>query len=175
MERWKGGRRSQLNFFMIPGGRMVAMKSTFEDLEIWRLSRDLRKACSSLTKSLPPDERFRLTDQLVRASRSVTANIAEGYGRFHFQENIQYCRHARGSLFEIIDHFYVALDEGYIHEDLFAKLKAQTHEIIIKINGYIRYLNQQKLISEKTTQRLNDSTTQRLNDSTTQRLNDLTT
>jgi four helix bundle protein len=128
-------------------GHMGDMKSTFEDLEIWRLSRELRKTCSSLTKSLPPEEKFRLTDQLVRASRSVTANIAEGYGRYHYQENIQYCRHARGSLFEIIDHLYVALDEGYIQEELFAKLKSQTTGIIFKMNGYIRYLNQQKSLT----------------------------
>jgi len=127
---------------------MDDMKSTFEDLEIWRLSRDLRRSCSSLTKVLPPEEKFRLTDQLVRASRSVTANIAEGYGRYHYQENIQFCRHARGSLFEIIDHLYVALDEEYILQDSFAELKGKTTAIILKINGYIRYLNQKKSSNE---------------------------
>ena len=128
---------------------MDDMKSTFEDLEIWRLSRDLRNSCSSLTKLLPTEEKFRLTDQLIRASRSVMANIAEGYGRFHYQENIQYCRHARGSLFEIIDHLYVALDEGYIHQESFAELKSKTTAIIFKMNGYIRYLNQKKSNNEK--------------------------
>jgi len=49
-----------------------------------------------------------------RASRSVNHNIAEGYGRFPFQENIQFCRIARGSLFETLDHGIIALDEGYI-------------------------------------------------------------
>lgn len=64
-------------------------KSTFETLEVWKEARELRNEISKLTKKLPVNERFRLSDQMIRASRSVTANIAEGYGRYHFQENIQ--------------------------------------------------------------------------------------
>ncbi|TLD40549.1 MAG: hypothetical protein JETT_3186 [Candidatus Jettenia ecosi] len=70
-------------------------KSTFETLEVWKEARELREEIPKLTKKLPVNERFRLSDQMIRASRSVTANIAEGYGRYHFQENIQYCRQAR--------------------------------------------------------------------------------
>ncbi len=93
---------------------MNETKSTFEDLEIWRLARNFRKGISAMVRTFPVDEKYRLTDQLIRASRSVTANIAEGYGRFHYQENIQFCRQSRGSLFEIVDHLTVALDQGYI-------------------------------------------------------------
>jgi four helix bundle protein len=85
---------------------------TFEDLEVWTVCRDLRKEISDLTRTFPPEERYRLSDQLIRAARSVTANIAEGYGRFHYQENIQFVRHARGSLFEVIDHLTVGFDAG---------------------------------------------------------------
>ncbi len=84
----------------------------FEDLEIWKKGRVLRNEVRKLCKTFPSDERFKLIDQMVRASRSVTANIAEGSGRFHYQEYIQYCRVSRGSATEMLDHFTVALDEG---------------------------------------------------------------
>ncbi len=71
---------------------MSDTKSTFEDLEIWQLARNFRKEISTLVKTFPSEEKYRLTDQMIRSSRSVTANIAEGYGRYHFQENIQFCR-----------------------------------------------------------------------------------
>lgn len=74
-------------------------KSTFETLELWIEVRKLRSLISDIAKNLPSDERFRLADQIVRVARSVSANIAEGYGRYHYQENIQFCRQARGSLY----------------------------------------------------------------------------
>jgi four helix bundle protein len=94
------------------------MKS-FEDLDCYKKASALRRKISSLAKALPADEKYRLTDQLIRAARSVTANIAAGFGRFHYQEYIQYCRQARGSLYEIslyeiIDHLIVAEEEKYI-------------------------------------------------------------
>jgi len=119
-------------------------KSTFETLEVWKKARELRKEISILTKALPSDERFRLADQLVRASRSVTANIAEGHGRYHFQENIQFCRQARGSLYEVLDHLTVALDENYISEEEFNILKTKIFVVIKILNGYISYLKKRK-------------------------------
>jgi len=118
--------------------------STFEDLEVWQAARSLRKKLSELVKRLPADERYRLTDQILRASRSVTANIAEGYGRFHYQENIQFCRQARGSLFELIDHFSVLQDEGFLDEGEFDRLRSDTFQVIRMLNGYIRYLQRRK-------------------------------
>jgi len=85
-----------------------------------------------------------LVDQLLRASRSVTANIAEGYGRYHYQENIQFCRQARGSLYELIDHLSVALDEGYIDEDKFNRFRKEVLDSVKVLNGYIKYLQNRK-------------------------------
>ena len=87
---------------------------TFEELDCWKKAVALRKKLSLLVKTFPAEEKFRLIDQILRAARSVTANIAEGFGRFHYQEYIQYCRQSRGSLYEIIDHLIVAADEKYI-------------------------------------------------------------
>ena len=53
-------------------------RSTFETLEAWKMARNLRKEIARLVKAFPQEEKFRLTDQMIRASRSITANIAEG-------------------------------------------------------------------------------------------------
>ena len=114
---------------------------TFEDLKVWQQCRELRRKVSSLVRRFPRSEQYRLVDQLLRASRSVTANIAEGYGRYHYQENIQFCRQARGSLYELIDHFSVALDEGYIDKSAFNQFRKEILDSIKILNGYIKYLH----------------------------------
>ncbi|MEO8210247.1 MAG: four helix bundle protein [bacterium] len=119
-------------------------KSTFEDLEVWKKSRELRLELIAIVKDFSQDEKYRLTNQIITAARSVTNNIAEGYGRFHFQENIQFCRQARGSLYELIDHLIISFDEKYITEEKFYDLKFKIYNIIKILNGYISYLKKQK-------------------------------
>lgn len=113
---------------------------TFEDLNCWKISTELRRTCSKIVKGFPQDEKYKLVDQIVRASRSVTANIAEGYGRYHYQEYVQFCRQSRGSLFELIDHFTVARDEGYISEDELNQVRNQITNALAVLNGFINYL-----------------------------------
>jgi four helix bundle protein len=64
------------------------------------MGRDLRGRLYALACVLPPHESYNLASQIRRAAISLTANIAEGYGRFHFKENVQSCRIARGSAYE---------------------------------------------------------------------------
>ena len=123
---------------------MKAEIKTFEDLEVWKVCRDLKQKIFTITETFPSEERFRLVDQLRRAAISSTANIAEGYGRFHYQENIQFCRQSRGSLYEILDHLTTARDQGYISEESFKELRAQVLTAIRLINGYLRMLQQNK-------------------------------
>jgi len=118
--------------------------STFEDLEVWQVARALRREFAELAKRLPSNERYRLVDQILRASRSVTANIAEGYGRFHYQENIQFCRQARGSLFELVDHLTVLLDEAVLDREEFEALRAEIFRVVRMLNGYVKYLQRRK-------------------------------
>ncbi len=115
-----------------------------QQLEVWRKSRILRNNISELAKKFPPEEKFRLIDQITRSSRSITANIAEGHGRYHFQENIQFCRQARGSLTETFDHLSVALDEKYIGNQEFERLTGEIETLTKMINGYISYLKKRK-------------------------------
>jgi four helix bundle protein len=118
--------------------------STFEDLAVWQRCRGLREKVSALVRDFPKHDQFRLVDQMIRASRSVTANIAEGYGRYHYQENIQFCRQARGSLYELLDHFTVALDEEYISRKEFEEFQAEIFDLVKLLNGYIKYLKKAK-------------------------------
>jgi len=113
---------------------------SFEDLECWKKGSVLRKEISKLIKTFPSFEKFELVSQMRRASRSVTHNISEGYGRFHFRENAQFCRIARGSLYEIKDQLITANDDEYINDEEFLKLKSITNECITILNGYINYL-----------------------------------
>ena len=118
---------------------------TFEELDCWKKANVLRINLSVLVKSFPSEEKYRLIDQIIRASRSVTANIAEGYGRFHYQEYIQFCRQSRGSLYELIDHLLVATDEKYISVDQLNDARQQISDCLAVINCFINYLKKAKL------------------------------
>lgn len=116
----------------------------FRDLNVWKESRNLREIIWKLSKSLPSEEKFRLADQMIRASRSTTACIAEGYGRYHFQESIQFCRQSRGSLFELIDHLTVAHECEYLDSSIVNNLENKIKVAIRMLNGYIKYLKNGK-------------------------------
>ncbi len=116
----------------------------FRDLEVWKRCRDIREKIWNLCKEFPGGEKYRLSDQLIRASRSSTACIAEGYGRYHYQENIQYCRQSRGSLYELIDHMDVAVECEYINKNHSENLVEEIKTAIKVLNGYIRYLKKRK-------------------------------
>lgn len=113
---------------------------TFEDLECWKKARRLRIKISELAKTFPNDEKFGLTSQIVRAIRSVSHNIAEGYGRFHFRENAHFFRTSRCSLYEVLDQVIVANEESYITENVLKEIRKYTLENIKILNGYINYL-----------------------------------
>lgn len=118
--------------------------NSLENLEVWKQARAMRIWISNLTKQLPSEEKFRLVDQMLRASRSISANIAEGHGRYHYQENIQFCRQARGSLVELYDHISCALDENFITEENYQYFIVSYESLSKIINGYIAFLKRKK-------------------------------
>ena len=119
-------------------------KFKLEDFELYKIAREFRKKAYKVIRSLPEEEKFALSPQMRRAVISITNNIAEGHGRWHFQENIQFCRVSRGSVEETIDDLNVCVDESYLPEDEIEKLKEEGYNLIEKINGYISYLKKQK-------------------------------
>ena len=121
----------------------MSLKS-FEDLECWKACTDVRRFIVELIKKFPKEEKFALVDDMKRAARSTTHNIAEGFGRFHFQENIQFCRHSRGSLYELIDQLITSKDDGFISDAEYEKGRELISKALALLNGYINYLNRQK-------------------------------
>ena len=121
----------------------MAYKS-FEELEVYKAAREFRKKIYKLIKGLPPEEKYNLGDQMRRAALSLTNNIGEGHGRYHFQENIQFCRISRGSLMELIDDLNVIIDEEYFPQDYVEELKEEGYRVNKILNGYIAYLKRRK-------------------------------
>ena len=104
----------------------------------------MRIRVSEVIKTFPLIEKYELISQMRRASRSVTHNIAEGYGRFHYQENIQFCRTTRGSLTELQDQIDCARCEGYIDEKIENELNDMDLDTLKILNGHINYLKKIK-------------------------------
>ena len=119
--------------------------ASFTDLETWKQSRKIRNYVSDLVKKFPVDEKFRLIDQIIRSSRSIGNNLAEGHGRFHYQDNIRFCIMARGSLTETLDHLIIALDEKIITEETLQSFQSEYESCLKLINGYIQYLKSKKM------------------------------
>ncbi len=118
--------------------------ASFTELETWKQARKIRLFVSQITKSFPIDEKFRLTGQLIRCSRSISNNIAEGHGRFHYQDNIRFCIIARGSLSETLDHIIIAKDENMILQDDFNTFQKEYNQCLKLLNGYIQFIKRKK-------------------------------
>jgi four helix bundle protein len=115
-----------------------------DDFELYKTAREFRKRVYRLVKQLPPEEKYALANQMRRAAVSVTNNIAEGHGRWHYQENIHFCRISRGSIDELIDDFNTCQDETYGDLALVENLKVEAYDLIRRVNSYIAYLRKTK-------------------------------
>jgi len=119
------------------------MATGLENLEIYSLAKELEAEVCSLVKKFPPEEKFGKSSQLKRSSASVADNIAESYGRYGFQEKIQFLILARGSAEEAksqIERSKLVCNEDHKICEL---IKKYTVEIKM-INGFIKYLRTKK-------------------------------
>ena len=121
----------------------------FEDLQCWQACREVRIFISELVRSYPKEERFSIVDNMKRASRSATQNIAEGFGRFHYKENLQFCRVSRGSLHELIDDLITSIDEGFINQENYELGRNKISNAMALLNGYINYLNRKPITNNQ--------------------------
>ena len=113
---------------------------TFEDLEAYKSARAFRKDMYAVARKLPDIEKFGLASQIRRAAVSLTNNLAEGHGRYHYPDRIRFGLMARGSLEELLDDLNVCLDENYLPAKDIEELKQQGRKVLSLINGYLRYL-----------------------------------
>jgi four helix bundle protein len=121
--------------------------ATFEDLKVYQVAREFRKAMYRIAGRLPDVEKFGLASQIRRAAVSLTNNIAEGHGRYHYLDQIKFTLQSRGSLEELIDDLNVCADEEYVGVEEVESLKQQGWRIRQLIDGYIRYLREQNKTS----------------------------
>ena len=116
----------------------------FTSLEAWKKCRNVKLFFfKKVLASLPAQEKYVLNIQIRKAAISITANIAEGYGRFHFKEGIQFYRISRGSLYELKDHLTSCYDLQYITKDQFDKGISLIEMAKITLNGYINFVKRQ--------------------------------
>jgi four helix bundle protein len=121
----------------------IIISKSFTELEVWKKMRLLKIKIETLTKAFPAEEKFRLTNQIVRSVRSVNASIAEGHGRYTFPDRIHFCIIARGSLSETYNHLIDAYDCTYITLEKLTELKNELNEVEKILNGFINWLREQ--------------------------------
>ena len=109
----------------------------FEDLEVWQMGREMVVTIYGLAKALPQEETFGLASQIKRAALSVPANIAEGFGRYHYADKAKFYLNARGSLYELKSHLLIAFDLGYLPEDKKACIFETVDSLSLKLNNLI--------------------------------------
>ena len=110
----------------------------FFDLDCWKESHVLVIKVYQIVKKFPKEEKYGLVDQLRRASSSITANIAEGSGRYHYKDRIHFYYQSRGSLKEVQSFLILARDLRYIENECFNDLWSQAKKSEMLINGLIR-------------------------------------
>ncbi len=126
-------------------GAEYSAHKDFTSLEAWNKCQAVKLFFyNEVIPKLPKEEQYALNSQIRRAAISITANIAEGYGRFHYQEGIQFYRISRGSLYELKDHLISSFELGYIPHDLKEKGLQNIEEAKRLLNGFINYQIERK-------------------------------
>ena len=108
---------------------------SFEELDVYKSARELRKELYRLAKSLPDSEKFNLNLQIRRAVVSLTNNLADGHGRFHYPDNIRFVLISLGSLEELMDDLNVCEDEAHAPSDRLTLLRAHCTSLLRQLNG----------------------------------------
>ena len=118
---------------------------SLKKLQVWVRAKDFGlKIYKQVLPLLPPEEKWNLNQQLRRSSLSISANIAEGHGRFYFQDNVRFCYNARGSLEETLSHLVFSFEADFIPANLYKELETEGEEIEKMLNGYISFLKKSK-------------------------------
>jgi four helix bundle protein len=134
--------RDPSEYFIAEPNSEYAKDRDFVTLLAWQNARAVKLFFyNRIMPNLPAVEKYNLCDQIRRAAISITANISEGYGRFHYKESTQYYRISRGSLYELKDHLMSCHDLSYIDKTLFQDGIQLIEKAKISLNGYINFVN----------------------------------
>jgi four helix bundle protein len=120
----------------------------FYDLEIWKESNLLCIKIYKLTEEFPKKETYGIIDQLRRAASSVGANIAEGFGRYHYKEKIKFYYNARGSACEVQNFLFLSQDLAYMDKNNARELFTKYENLNKKLNNFINSV-QKKMTDDR--------------------------
>jgi four helix bundle protein len=134
----------------------MATAKQFEDLEIWKLAREIAIIVFATTKNGNLAKDFDLKNQMNRSSGSIMDNIAEGFGRGSRLEFIHFLTIANGSCEELKSQLYRSFDREYINKELFEELYELADKIFKKTHAMINYLNQSQTKGHKFRNRTTD-------------------
>jgi len=115
------------------------MSANYFELDVWKRCRILVKEVYRITKGFPREEIYGITNQMRRCAVSIPSNIAEGCGRQHRNDSIQFFCIARGSLYELETQLYLCRDQEYISTEELALTLNLITECKKLLNGFIRY------------------------------------
>lgn len=112
----------------------------FKTLKVWQKANALEQEIGMLIKDFPKHEQYRLVDQLIRASRCIGANLAEGNSQLYINKEINFGSNAIGSAGEVRSHLITALQNNYISQEQYDILDRKTIEVIKMLYGYVKKL-----------------------------------
>lgn len=118
--------------------------NNFYDLDAWKKGHELVLEIYKITKDFPKEELYGIIGQLKRASSSITANIAEGFERYHYNDKIRFYYQARGSVAEVQNFLLLSKDLNFIRLEDCKFLGEKANEVRQLINGLIRSIEKQK-------------------------------
>jgi four helix bundle protein len=114
------------------------MSNSFEDLEVWQMGKNIVIETYQISTHFPKEESFILASQIRRAALSVPANIAEGFGRYHYLDKAKFYLNARGSLYELKSHLLIAQELGYFSQSQsISSLLITIDKLSLKLNNLI--------------------------------------
>src|ERR1041385_7315147 len=123
----------------------MATFSRLEDIQVWQKARQLTKRVYEATWNGTFAQDYGLRSQIQRASVSIMANIAEGFGRRSDKEFANFLNMAHGSAAEVLSHLYVALDLNYVDEAWFGEVHELLEEISRMSLALAQHLRKSKL------------------------------
>lgn len=116
------------------------MNYKLEDLEVYNLSEVISDKIWNIVTGWEYFAKDTIGKQLCRAADSISANIAEGYGRYHFKENKHFCYYSRGSILEVKSFLRKSKNRKLISDEIYQALYLELQTIHLKLNAYIKYI-----------------------------------
>jgi four helix bundle protein len=114
---------------------------SFEKLEVWQNARSLVKDIYAITRAFPDEEKFGITNQIRRATTSITANIAEGMYRNTTKDKLKFIYISYSTSIEVINFLILSLDLGFINDQKYIELREKTEKITNQLNALYHSLN----------------------------------